>query len=320
MPSDRIQPLYVFIQGSFLMRALLLFLSRREGFKDFMLRFRFFRNTAWRFVAGETIEAAVKVVRDANTKGIRASLDLLGENTMSREDAENAARQVVAMLERIKAEELDCNVSLKLTQLGFDLEDEFCYRNLRTIVQRAHELGSFVRVDMEDSSYTQRTLDIVTRVHDEFPCVGTVIQAYLYRSENDVRSLVGRSIRIRLCKGAYLEPETVAFKSKKDTDANFRKLSGILLDSGLYHGIATHDVAMIEATREHARRNAIPNDRFEFQMLYGIRRDLQLQLVRDRYNVRIYVPFGNRWYPYFMRRLAERPANILFILSNLFRD
>ena len=301
------------------MRALLLFLSHRDGFKNFMMRFRFFRSTAWRFVAGETLDDAVRVVREANRNGIRASLDLLGENTRSRVDAENAARQVITIIDRIRAEALDCNVSLKLTQLGLGLDDEFCAVNLMSIVRHAKERGGYVRVDMEDSSFTQRTLDIVTRAHAESDSVGTVIQAYLYRSEEDVRMLLSRGIRIRLCKGAYLEPATVAFNAKKDTDANFVKLTGILLDSGLYHGIATHDEAMIRAAKSHAASNGTPRERYEFQMLYGVRRDLQQKLAAEGYNVRVYVPFGTHWYPYFMRRLAERPANVFFILKNLFR-
>lgn len=302
------------------MRALLLFLSHWNGFKNFMMRFRFFRNTAWRFVAGETLDDAVRVVREANRNGIRASLDLLGEHTRSRIDAENATRQVIEIIDRIKAEALDCNVSVKLTQLGLGLDDEFCAENVRRIVQRARERQSFVRIDMEDSVYTQRTLDIVTAVHGDFDCVGAVIQAYLYRSEEDVRMLLSRGVRIRLCKGAYLEPATIAFKAKRDTDANFVRLSGMLLDSGLYHGIATQDEAMIRAARDYAASKRIPSERYEFQMLYGVRRDLQQKLAAEGYNIRVYVPFGTHWYPYFMRRLAERPANVFFILKALFRD
>ena len=301
------------------MRALLLFLAHREGFKNFFLKFAFFRNTAWRFVAGETLDDAIKTVRDANRIGIRASLDLLGENTLSREDAAKATDQVVAMLDRISQERVESNVSVKLTQLGLDLDKEFCSQNLSRIVRHANEKHNFIRVDMEDHNYTQRTLDIVLRAHKELPNVGTVIQAYLYRSEQDVRMLVENEVRIRLCKGAYLEPITVSFKKKRETDANFVKLMKLLLDSGHYHALATHDEAMIAATKQYARERNIGKESFEIQMLYGIRRDLQQRLAQEGYNVRIYVPYGNRWYPYYMRRLAERPANVAFIARNLLR-
>ncbi len=301
------------------MRALLLFLSRREGLKNFVLRFGIFRRAAWRFVAGENLDDAVAAVREANRRGIRASLDLLGENTRSQEDAERAAGEVVAMLDRIAAEKIDCNVSVKLTQLGLDLGRDYCYGNLMRIVRHARGLGNFVRVDMEDSRHTQATLELVVRALRECDNVGAVIQAYLYRSEKDVRMLIEHGCRIRLCKGAYLEPESVAFKRKKDTDANYVKLMKILLDSGLYHAIATHDEALIAATRAYAEAKKIAPDRYEFQMLYGIRRDLQQRLAGEGMRVRVYVPYGSHWYPYFMRRLAERPANVFFILRNVFR-
>lgn len=301
------------------MRALLLFLAHQDGFKNFMLRFGFFRNTAWRFVAGETLDDAVRAVREANQQGIRGTLDLLGENTQSFEDAENAIREVIHMLDTIGREKLDCNISIKLTQLGMDLDSGFCFQNLAKVANHARNLGNFIRVDMEDSSYTSKTLDLVLRARSEFENVGAVIQAYLYRSEADVKKLLDSKVRIRLCKGAYLEPETIAFKKKRDTDENFTKLMRLLLESGLFHGIATHDEKMIEATREFAREKKISKDEFEFQMLYGVRRDLQRNLAREGYRVRIYIPYGMRWYPYFMRRLAERPANVLFIARNLYR-
>jgi proline dehydrogenase len=209
---------------------------------------------------------------------------------------------------------------VKLTQLGLTLDADSCGRNLMRIVRRAAEYGGFIRVDMEDSGVTQVTLDVVRRVHREIPGVGTVIQAYLHRSEQDVETLVAEGIGIRLCKGAYLEPAAVAFAKKRDTDANYVKLTQKLLASGLYHAIATHDEAMIAATRRCAQEQNIPQDRFEFQMLYGIRCDLQQQLVRAGYNVRVYIPYGARWYPYFMRRLAERPANLMFIIRNMLRS
>ncbi len=302
------------------MRSLLLFLANRENFKNFIIRFKIFRKTAWRFVAGETLQDAIRAVREANSRGIRGTLDLLGENTMSREDARNATREVLGILDTIQAQGVDCNVSVKLTQLGLDLDNEFCYQNVREIVDHARSLGNFIRVDMEGSAYTQRTLDIVLRLRKAFENVGAVTQAYLYRSERDVRALVAGRTRIRLCKGAYLEPESVAFRKKSDTDANFVKLTKLLLDSELYHAIATHDVRMIAATKLYAAARDLQRSRFEFQMLYGVRRDLQLGLAREGYNMRIYIPYGRGWYPYFMRRLAERPANLLFILKNLFRE
>jgi proline dehydrogenase len=284
-----------------------------------MLRFKIFRRTAWRFVAGETLNDAIRAAREANLQGIKASLDLLGENTLSREDAVKATEEILGMLDRIQTEKVDCNVSVKLTQLGLDLDTDFCRQNLTRIVGHAAELGSFIRVDMEDSNYTGRTLDVVLQTHRNAGNVGAVIQAYLYRSERDVRLLIENGIGIRLCKGAYLEPATVAFKRKRDTDANYIKLMKLLLQSGLYHAVATHDEAIIDAAKQFARAEDLSKSRFEFQMLYGIRRDLQQQLAAEGHNMRVYIPYGTRWYPYFMRRLAERPANLLFILRNLFR-
>jgi len=301
------------------MRALLLFLSHREGFKNFALRFKVFRQTAWRFVAGETIDDAIRAVREANRQGMRGSLDLLGENTLSREDAQKATQEVVEMLDRIEAEKVDCNVSVKLTQLGLDLDTEYCFQNLARIVGHAGERGNFIRVDMEDSHYTQRTIDIVLRLRRTSDNVGAVVQSYLYRTEQDVITLIENRTRIRICKGAYLEPETVAFKRKRDTDANFVKLMKLMLESGIYHAIATHDEAIISATQRFAKERNLPKESFEFQMLYGVRRELQQRLTQEGYNVRIYIPYGRRWYPFFMRRLAERPANVFFILRNLLR-
>jgi proline dehydrogenase len=301
-----------------MIRAFLLFLSRREGLKNFALKFKFLRNVAWRFVAGETIDDAIRVVRENNGLGIRCSLDLLGENTQSESDAERTTTDIIGMLDRIQAEQVQCNVSVKLTQLGLALSPEICGRNLTDIITHAGELGNFIRVDMEESRYTQQTLDLVLQAHSRFENVGAVIQAYLYRSEQDVRTLIANKIRIRLCKGAYLEPENIAFKKKRDTDANYIKLMKILLDSDLYHALATHDETMIHAAMEYAQSRGISKNHFEFQMLYGIRRDLQERLARAGYNVRVYVPYGRRWYPYLMRRLAERPANLLFVIRNMF--
>jgi proline dehydrogenase len=299
------------------MRAFLLFLSHRESFKNFMLRFKIFRRTAWRFVAGESIDDAIRAAREARLQGITSTMDLLGENTHSREDAVRSTEEILDMLDRLDREGVECNVSVKLTQFGLGIDADFCYENLLRIVRRAAERNGFVRVDMEDSSVTQKTLDVVLRVHKEVPSMGTVIQSYLYRSENDVKMLLERQVGIRLCKGAYLEPHAVAYRKKSDVDASYVRLMKLMLESGIYHGIATHDEAIITAAKEFAREKNIPKDQFEFQMLYGIRRDLQQQLAREGYGMRVYIPYGKRWYPYFMRRLAERPANLMFIARNL---
>ena len=302
------------------MRALLLFLAKQEGFKNFAMNFGFFRKAALRFVAGETLDDAIRIVRQANQQNITGTLDLLGENTLTQEDATNACREIIGIFDRILAEKVHCNISIKLTQLGLALDRDLSRRILFQIAKHALDKGNFVRVDMEDSQCTQRTLELVEDVHEKLGNVGAVIQSYLYRSEQDTLRLLERGIGIRLVKGAYLEPERVAFRKKKDTDANFVKLMKLLLASKPYHAIATHDESMISAAKEFARSLNISRDHFEFQMLYGIRRDLQLQLAREGYHVRIYIPYGRRWYPYFMRRLAERPANVTFLARNLLKD
>jgi proline dehydrogenase len=300
-------------------RALLLFLAKQEGFKNLAMNLSFFRKTALRFVAGETLDDAIRIVRQLNQQKMAGTLDLLGENTLTRDDAVNASREIIGIFDRIRAEKVDCNVSVKLTQLGLALDPDFCLQNLFQIAKHAGEMGSFVRVDMEDSQYTQFTLDIVAQAKEQFGNVGAVIQSYLYRSEQDIIRLLERGITLRLVKGAYLEPESVAFPKKRDTDANFVKLMEILLSSNLYHAIATHDESIIAATKEFARSHSIPKDHFEFQMLYGIRRDLQIRLAQEGYNVRIYIGYGKSWYSYFMRRLAERPSNVAFIMRNFFK-
>lgn len=300
------------------MRGLFLFLARWEGFKNFALKFGFFRNTASRFIAGDTLDDAIEVVRQANLSGIRAILDLLGENTGSIEDARRACRELIEAQNRLHLECDDCYLSVKLTQLGLHQDGDFCGQNLAAVAGHARGFGKFVCVDMEDSSCTDKTLEIVEKEHARSGNVGTVIQAYLYRSEQDLIRMIDRSVPIRLVKGAYREPEAIAYRRKKDTDANYVKLMKLLLENGTYPAIATHDASIIMATEEFVRKNKIPKESFEFQMLYGIRRDLQRRLAGDGYNVRLYIPYGSHWYPYFMRRLAERPANILFLLRNLF--
>jgi proline dehydrogenase len=302
------------------MRTLLLFLSRREGLKNFLLRFKFFKDTAWRFVAGEHLEDALRVTREANHLGLYGTLDLLGEYVHSREQADRAKVEVLDILAVLHREKLNCSVSVKLTQLGLELDTELSCRNLYKIVEKAHALGNFVRVDMEGSETTDRTLDLIRRIRGQYDNVGAVIQSYLYRSIDDVGRLLEHGVSVRLCKGAYAEPDTIAFRRKRDTDISFLKIMKMLLLSKIYHGIATHDERMIEATKRHAREQGISRESFELQMLYGVRRDLQKALVREVYRVRIYIPYGRAWYPYFMRRLGERPANLWFIARNLLRQ
>jgi proline dehydrogenase len=277
------------------------------------------RRLATRFVAGETLEQALDVSRRLNSEKITVTLDHLGESVTSLEEAAAARDVYLHTLASIHDSGTQGNVSLKLTQFGLDFSYEECRANVEQLIRRADQLQSFVRVDMESSEYTQRTLGLVESLHAQYPRVGVVIQAYLYRSKADVEKLSAARIRVRLCKGAYLEPATVAFAQKEEVDRNFIDLMRILLDRGEYPAIATHDPKMIDATKAYAGARNIPRDAFEFQMLYGIRCDLQRQLVAEGYRLRLYVPFGKAWYPYYMRRLAERPANVLFVLRNLFR-
>jgi proline dehydrogenase len=275
-----------------------------------------------RFIAGMTIDDALRVAETVNGQGMAATLDSLGESVTSEVEAYRAADVYHRLLDQIESRKLNANVSVKLTQIGLEISPELAESIAGSLVQHAKSVGSFVRIDMEDSSLTQTTLDIVRRIHalgEMRGAVGVVIQSYLYRSQADVEQLIADGIRIRLCKGAYDEPESAAFPKKVDVDTNYVRLAGILLESTIYHGLATHDEAMIEEAKCFASEHRIPPSRFEFQMLYGIRRDLQRKLVDEGYNVRVYVPFGTEWYPYFMRRLAERPANVLFIAKNFFR-
>jgi proline dehydrogenase len=274
---------------------------------------------ARRFVAGETLDEAISAARKCNDAGMFASLDYLGENVSTTTDAQRARDAYLEIFERIARERLQANVSCKLTQLGLDLSAEFCEGLVLSVVERAAGYDSFLRVDMEGSIYTERTIELVKRIRARNPAIGTVIQAYLYRSERDIQDLLGYGCRVRLCKGAYKESADVAFERKRDVDANYVRLMQMLLPSGFYHAIATHDPHMIAETIRCAAAKQIPKDDFEFQMLYGIRTDLQRRLVSGGYRVRIYIPYGRDWFPYFMRRLAERPANIGFLLRNFFR-
>jgi proline dehydrogenase len=302
-----------------MVRSTLLKLSENKPFARWVTTNQTTRKMSHRFVAGEALEEAIAAARVCNDQGMLVSLDYLGENVATAADAQRALAAYLQVFDRIAAEKLNANVSCKLTQLGLDISAEFCEGQLLSIVERAASYGNFLRVDMEGSLYTARTIDVVKRVRTQSPAVGTVIQAYLYRSENDVQDLLAYGCRIRLCKGAYKEPPEIAFPKKQDVDANYLKLMQMLLPSGIYHGIATHDPSMIAATIRCAAERKIPKDDFEFQMLYGVRTDLQRQLVRDGFRLRIYIPYGQDWFPYFMRRLAERPANLAFFVRNFFR-
>jgi proline dehydrogenase len=300
-------------------RDALIWLSRKEGLKDFATRFGFFKKLTTRFVAGENIDEVIPFIRQLNSENATATFDHLNESVGSAAEAEQEVLEYLNILAKIDEQRIRSNVSIKLTQFGLGLDPELAYQNARRVVVEAERRGNFVRVDMEDSSVTQVTIDIFKRLRAEFGLntVGIVLQSYLYRTLADAQELVKLPARIRICKGAYSEPPEVAFPEKKDVDANYIKVMQILLSSGIYHGIATHDPKMVDATIEFATREGIGKEKFEFQMLYGIRRDLQHQLARDGFNVRIYVPYGKHWYPYFMRRLAERPANIWFVMKNL---
>jgi proline dehydrogenase len=281
------------------------------------------RRMARRFVAGETLADAIEAIRSSNAAGMIATLDFLGEHVTSQAEASANADEYIRALQAIQQAGVNSNISIKLTAMGLAVDDEFCYRNVRRIVEAAAQRNNFVRIDMEDSPVTDRTLAIYRRLRAEFPNVGVVIQAYLYRSEEDVRSLMQEGMaHLRLCKGAYDEPPAVAFQAKAEVDQGMTRLIRLMLDSQAdfpetYPAIASHDHRIINWTKAYAYHHQISSDRFEFQMLYGIRRDLQQQLASQGYRMRVYIPYGTRWYPYFMRRLAERPANLLFFARAL---
>lgn len=302
-------------------RSALIYLSRHEGLKEFAAHFSLFKKLTTRFVAGETIDEAVAAIRELNVERCSASFDHLNESVASPAEADAEVREYLQILARIDETGINSNVSIKLTQFGLELDPELAYKNARVIVADAARRGNFVRVDMEASGVTQTTIDVFKRLRAEFGLndVGIVLQSYLRRTYQDAQHLLKLPARIRICKGAYNEPPEVAFPDKKDTDENYIRVMQLLLSSGIYHGIATHDPKMIDATIDFAQGNGISKEAFEFQMLYGVRRDLQRQLAKDGYNMRVYVPYGKHWYPYFMRRLAERPANIWFVLKNLFK-
>ena len=304
------------------LRAGLLWLSEQPRIFRFVRRNGLARRFAARFVAGETVETGVAALRQLNAAGITGTLDLLGEAVRTAAEARAARDTYLATLDRIQAVGAAANVSVKLTQMGLDLDPELCVAELRAILERAQAHGSFVRIDMEQSEYTERTLQLFKqRIYPAFgTTVGVVLQSYLRRTERDVEQMVALGARVRLCKGAYKEPATVAFPDKRDVDTNYVRCMDRLLLGGTYPAIATHDARILEHAKTFARDRGIAPTRFEFQMLYGVRRDLQLALRRQGYNVRVYVPFGTQWYPYLMRRLAERPANVAFLLGNVVRE
>ena len=308
-----------------MLRAFFIALSESRWLRALAERSSIGQRTSSRFVAGTQVEDALRVAQTLNAAGLSVSVDNLGENVSTQEEAREAAGLYRQLLSEISARRLNANVSVKLTHMGLDVDPQLAYENVTALVAQAASMQpkNFVRVDMEGSAYTERTLALVRELHREpgsRGCVGAVIQSYLRRSENDVAELLREGIRIRLCKGAYQEPAEIAFQAKSEVDANYIKLMKILLKSGIYHGLATHDEKIIREAQAFALQEQIPRDSFEFQMLYGIRRDLQRSLVRERWNMRVYVPFGTEWYPYLMRRLAERPANVVFVARNLFRS
>jgi proline dehydrogenase len=305
-----------------MLRAVFLWLSEQPRIFRFVRKNRLARKLASRFVAGETIDEAMATVRDLSASNLSASLDLLGESVLHAEEAQRAFRTYLDLLERIHGASANANVSVKLTQMGLDIDEQLCVGNMRAIIGMAKRYDSFVRIDMEQSSYTAKTLQLFTDVlYPEFGnAVGVVLQSYLRRTAADVEAMIALRARVRLCKGAYQEPEDVAFPKKSDVDANYIACMEQLLERGNYPGIATHDVKIIEHAKAFAKEKRISAERFEFQMLYGVRRDLQSRLRREGYNMRVYVPFGTHWYPYLMRRLAERPANIAFITTNILKE
>ena len=305
-----------------MLRNTLLYLSNQPQVFNFVRHNRMAKSFANRFVAGETVDTALVAIKQLNDRGITATLDLLGESVKNEKEARESAAAYIDMLDRIQEERLDANVSLKLTAMGLDISEDLCVANMQNILDRAHELQTFVRLDMESSDYTQKTLDLFyERLYPSYRGnVGIVLQSYLYRTASDVEDANKAGARVRLCKGAYKEPAAVAYPEKKDVDESYVRSMRTLLTDGHYPGIATHDEAIVDETKRFAKENGISNDTFEFQMLYGVRRDLQEKLVREGYRMRVYVPFGTQWYPYLMRRLAERPANVAFITGNIVRE
>jgi proline dehydrogenase len=305
-----------------MLRSLLLYLSNQPQLFRMVRNNRLAQGFARRFVAGETLDDALDAVRALNARGISASLDELGESVTNEQEARATRDSYLLIMDRIAEGRLDANVSVKLTALGLDVAEELCVSLMQDLLERARQHGTFIRIDMESSAYTERTLRLFEeRFYPSFrPQVGIVLQSYLFRTWPDVERAIDLHCRVRLCKGAYKEPASVAFPEKKDVDDNYVKCMRALMQRGNYPGLATHDAAIIADATRFAKAQGITADRYEFQMLYGVRRDMQEQLVRDGYRMRVYVPFGTQWYPYLMRRLAERPANIAFLTMNILRE
>ena len=307
-----------------MLRALFISLSESKSLRGIAERSTIGQKFSSRFVAGTQVEDAIRATRAVNQAGLSVSIDNLGENVTNASEARASAALYHQLLDQITAQKLNANISLKLTHMGLDVDEKLAHDQVCSLVEKAASSNprNFVRVDMEGSAYTQRTLDLVHELHRKpgnQGCVGAVIQSYMRRSESDIEKLLADGIRIRLCKGAYKEPPEVAFQKKSEVDGNYVRLMKILMKSDVYHGLATHDENIIKQAKAFAIQEKIPRDSFEFQMLHGIRRDLQQALVKDGWRMRVYIPFGSEWYPYFMRRLAERPANVLFIAKNLLR-
>jgi len=306
------------------LRALFISLAENRTLRGIAERSSIGQKFSSRFVAGTQVGDVLQATRKVNLSGCSVSIDNLGENVTNADEARASAAIYHQLLDEIAAQKLNANISLKLTHMGLDVDEKLAHDQVSSLVAKAAGMSprNFVRVDMEGSPYIPRTLELVHELHrvpENRGCVGAVIQSYMHRSEGDVEKLLVDGVRIRLCKGAYKEPPEVAFQKKSEVDANYVKLMKILLKNGLYHGLATHDESIINQAKAFATRENIPRDSFEFQMLYGIRRDLQQRLVKDGWRMRVYIPFGTEWYPYSMRRLAERPANVFFIAKNLLR-
>lgn len=302
-----------------MLKNTLLYMARNESVRKFVMNNQAARGVSRRFVAGEQLDEAIAATRTLNEQGLHVTLDHLGENVTDEQEAANTAQGYIEILDRIKASGVDATISIKLTALGLDSSKDLCEKNLMQILEHAQQFPLFVRIDMEGSAYTERTVDMTLRMHERFEHVGTVIQSCLYRSRKDVEQLILQGSRVRLVKGAYKEPKSVAFQIKSEVDHNYVRLMTLLLQRGNYPALATHDEAIINAACKYARDNGISPRSFEFQMLYGIRRDLQARLVEQGYHVRIYVPYGSQWYPYLTRRMAERPANLMFVMRNAMR-
>ncbi len=307
-----------------ILRDLFLAMSTNSVVRSFVIHFPLSRRVTRRFVAGEMLDEAIAVVKKLNKEGILVTFDQLGESVTNEAEAREAKDGYLRALDAIAANKVSSQVSVKLTQMGLDLNTDLCLDNMRQILRKAKQISTLVTIDMEDSHYTQVTMNVFKTLREEFDNVGIVLQSYLYRSEEDMKALITLGANVRLCKGAYKEPPTVAFPQKVDVDANYRKLAQIFFDTngnsnGAYLDVASHDEKIINWVKEYTTEHKVNRNRFEFQMLYGIRSDLHRKLAAEGYTMRVYVPYGTHWYPYFMRRLAERPANVIFLISNLFR-